>query len=531
MESVDVLFLGANPEATTRLALQREVREIRERLRRAELRNLVNVEDEWAVRDTDLHELLLRNRPTIVHFSGHGSRAGELLLENTYGAVRPVSAKALANLFGILKHNIRCVVLNACFSEIQARAIGQHIDFVIGMTSAIADKAAIAFAAAFYQAIGYGETIETAFELGRNQIDLSHLGPPDLPRLIVRGGTQTRDIESCAASSATLASPVEMTEPSWRPLDTGVRSRPNALLASNRALVMCTDLGEWRTIGVGGELRGLPATAPVGAVVVDSSGTVTISCWEASIKQLRRDRWTEIMLDSAALALAVSPHGVIAGDAAGGLTLVMEGARAPMHELVASTPIVELRTIGESLLVLDAAGALATTARPQGDATGLAPVDVHAVGRPHTLGPGPHAAATVVIGDRGMGLLDATGLGPVVPEPFVRAVTWFSGHDRACVVTDTGTAWIVDGALAHVARIRIAEAHIEGCAPTPDGCLLAWTADGDLYAIEPSGAARRLEEGNVVLAAPDPEEAAGYVALHWTMSDGVRLSRGRTTWS
>jgi hypothetical protein len=527
MESVEVLFLGANPEDTTRLALQREVREVRERLRRSELRNHVNVEDEWAVRDTDLHELLLRNRPMIVHFSGHGSRAGELLFENAYGAVRPVSATALANLFGILKHNIRCVVLNACFSEVQARAIAQHIDFVIGMSSAIEDRAAIAFAAAFYQAIGYGETIATAFELGRNQIDLSHLGPPDIPRLIVRGAARTRDVESSDAEPVSPAPPAKTPRKS---IAAGVHARPSALLAGSRALVLGTDLGEWRTIGAGGELRPLPATGPVGAAVVDGAGIVTVSCWEASIKQLRRDGWAEIMLDAAALALAVSPHGVIAGDAAGGLTLVPEGSRAPVHELVTKTPIVELHAAGDSLVVLDALGALSTTTWPKGAAE-LVPIDPRALGRPHTLVPGPHAAATVVVGDRGLGLLDATGLTGVVIEPFVRAVTWFPGTDRACVVTDAGAAWIVDGTLARVARIRIAEACVEGCAAMPDGCLLAWTADGDLYAIEPTGAARRLEEGDVVLAAPDPGEAAGYVALHWTASGGVRLSMGRTAWS
>jgi hypothetical protein len=43
-------------------------------------------------------------------------------------------------------------VLNACYSEIQANAIVQHIDYVIGMSQAIGDTAAIKFAMGFYDA-------------------------------------------------------------------------------------------------------------------------------------------------------------------------------------------------------------------------------------------------------------------------------------------------------------------------------------------------------------------------------------------
>jgi hypothetical protein len=40
------------------------------------------------------------------------------------------------------------VVLNGCYFEAQAKAIGQHIPYVIGMNQAIGDRAAIAFAVA-----------------------------------------------------------------------------------------------------------------------------------------------------------------------------------------------------------------------------------------------------------------------------------------------------------------------------------------------------------------------------------------------
>ncbi len=51
------------------------------------------------------------------------------------------------------------------------------------MTSAIGDKAAISFATAFYQAIGYGRDVQTAFELGCVQIDMNNFQEQDTPKL------------------------------------------------------------------------------------------------------------------------------------------------------------------------------------------------------------------------------------------------------------------------------------------------------------------------------------------------------------
>ena len=44
-----------------------------------------------------------------------------------------VSTAALAKLFEVFKDKVECVLLNACYSETQAEAIRQHIDYVIGM--------------------------------------------------------------------------------------------------------------------------------------------------------------------------------------------------------------------------------------------------------------------------------------------------------------------------------------------------------------------------------------------------------------
>ena len=107
-----------------------------------------------------------------------------IYLEDDSGKSHPVSGQALNHLFSTLNDNIKCVVLNACYSEQQARAIAQNIDYVIGMSDAIEDSSAVNFTAAFYQALAYGRDLKTAFNLGCGQIEMGNSGEQEIPLLI-----------------------------------------------------------------------------------------------------------------------------------------------------------------------------------------------------------------------------------------------------------------------------------------------------------------------------------------------------------
>lgn len=181
---IKILFLAANPMDTINLRIDEEIRGIRLSLRQTKHRDNFDIQQEWAVRVRDLEGHLLHHQPDIVHFSGHGSSANGIILGNYPGDSHPVSADTLSNLFLVLKSNIRCVVLNSCYSEVQAYAIAKHIDCVIGMSKAIEDTAAISFAVAFYQALGYGKDVKAAFDLGCLQIHLEGLNEQDVPRLL-----------------------------------------------------------------------------------------------------------------------------------------------------------------------------------------------------------------------------------------------------------------------------------------------------------------------------------------------------------
>jgi len=188
MGKIKVLFLSADPLRQNPLALDEEIRAITAKIQAAEYRNTLELVSAWAVRPDDLHQLFLQHRPHIVHFSGHGSQAEQLILKDRDGRPKPLSKDALIELFDVLKDDIRVVILNACHSKPQAEAIAKVIDCAIGMKTAIGDEAAIIFAAAFYQAIGFGRDVQTAFRMGINPLRLEGIPEENTPELLVREG-------------------------------------------------------------------------------------------------------------------------------------------------------------------------------------------------------------------------------------------------------------------------------------------------------------------------------------------------------
>jgi hypothetical protein len=176
-----ILILAANPKGTTSLRLDQEVRDISETLQRSQYRHRFTLVQRWAVRPRDVQRAILEVNPDIVHFSGHGSGEDGLVFEDEVGKTKFVDAESLAALFELVASEIECVILNACYSEVQAEAIAQHISYVIGMNQTIGDSAALEFAFGFYDALGGGRDFEFAYKWGCNSIRMAgiqeHLTP------------------------------------------------------------------------------------------------------------------------------------------------------------------------------------------------------------------------------------------------------------------------------------------------------------------------------------------------------------------
>ncbi|KAB8331620.1 CHAT domain-containing protein [Scytonema tolypothrichoides VB-61278] len=181
-----VLILTAIPHG---LRLDKEIREIEEAIKRAVKRDLFEIKIRTAVRPIDIRRAIAEERPQIVHFCGHGMEDGSLVLEDDGENHKPLSPTGLAALFKLHANYIKCVLLNACYSEKSAQAISQHINYTIGMNQPIGDKAAIVFAIGFYDGLGYEnpdnqDVIERAFEEGLVAIQMEDVSQGQIPVLV-----------------------------------------------------------------------------------------------------------------------------------------------------------------------------------------------------------------------------------------------------------------------------------------------------------------------------------------------------------
>lgn len=184
IEKISILFLSADPSEASHLRTNQEFREINEKLTLTRQRDRFILEQpQLSVRPEDFSQALLNIQPHIVHFSGHGAAEGTLCFEDRLGKIQLVDPDALSELLKHFTPPLVCVVLNACYSEIQAKAIVKHVKYVIGMNSSIGDDAATAYSIGFYQALGAGRTIEQAHDLGCVQIQLQGITEYNIPQL------------------------------------------------------------------------------------------------------------------------------------------------------------------------------------------------------------------------------------------------------------------------------------------------------------------------------------------------------------
>jgi len=194
LTEITVLILASNPIDTPRLNIDEEVRQISQKIQASSHRDFVKLIPALAVRTTDLLQLLNQFEPQIVHFSGHGYHSGEIILMNESGESQPVSSESIKALFTAMKDNIRVVLLNACYSQTQAKAITEVIDCAIGFNDSISDDAAISFAAAFYRAIGFGRSVKNAFEQAIVELKLQDSPEAMKPVLMARNGADPSEI-------------------------------------------------------------------------------------------------------------------------------------------------------------------------------------------------------------------------------------------------------------------------------------------------------------------------------------------------
>jgi hypothetical protein len=167
---ITVLFVASNTKDLGQVDLLREHRDLQAEFDRGTQAGRFQLESLLAPRKRDLTRSLIRLRPRVVHFCGHGDEEGRIIIRDNDEDALPIDQRSLAGIIGTLKDDIRLVVLNACYTEKQAQALTVDIDCAIGMNREVVDKVAIEFAASFYMAVANGSFIKEAFDIAAKSV-------------------------------------------------------------------------------------------------------------------------------------------------------------------------------------------------------------------------------------------------------------------------------------------------------------------------------------------------------------------------
>lgn len=194
-EPLRVAYLTASPDGEDRLRVDREVREVREAVRRAIHRDQVTI-DHWpAATFDDLFNALNDQRPHVMHFSGHGSAAGLFFdgtdTDNPDGV--DVGFALLGRLLKGTDHPPTLLVLNACDSYEGAETLLDAVPVVVAMVDEISDAAAKAFAIKFYAAIASGQSLASALAQGQAASEFL-TGEGNTPEVLTRPGLRPEDV-------------------------------------------------------------------------------------------------------------------------------------------------------------------------------------------------------------------------------------------------------------------------------------------------------------------------------------------------
>lgn len=184
-EKITVVFFAADPgsDKSNRLLLDEEARLIGEKIRASEHRDVLEFHTRWAVRPMDVFQAMNELKPTIVHFSGHGTSADTLVLQDDQGNPKHVPLEGIVSAMAIGSENLKLVFFNTCHSFNQAEACIRHIPAAIGMNRDVGDLPARFFAAQFYSAIGFGHSVQRAFHQAKALVAMEFPGEEAIPEV------------------------------------------------------------------------------------------------------------------------------------------------------------------------------------------------------------------------------------------------------------------------------------------------------------------------------------------------------------
>lgn len=184
-EKLKILFLASNPSQLGELSLRVEHSRIAERLQNVD-EELFDIKVNFATTSRQFIDRVIDYKPHILHFSGHGIKGNQVKDEladrldkaldgrggiafihpDKPGEHKILAARSLRKIIERMlnagKVPLKAVILNACYSEEEAKQISTHNLYAIGMEKAIADNTSVSFSSSFYEELCRARNIKKA---------------------------------------------------------------------------------------------------------------------------------------------------------------------------------------------------------------------------------------------------------------------------------------------------------------------------------------------------------------------------------
>jgi len=175
---ITLLFIGSNFKNEKVVRTEKEYEIIKDILKSSFFGKLIKFKKKFAVNRINLETIIKKNRPQIIHFSGHGIHYAGPLFEgdgDEYEHCRIDMTEDLASILNKYRDFIELVLFNVCESSNIAMRVAKNIGFTVGTSGKTDDDSAIAFTKGFYKNLLNNDNLRESVERGNNEyiIELS----------------------------------------------------------------------------------------------------------------------------------------------------------------------------------------------------------------------------------------------------------------------------------------------------------------------------------------------------------------------
>lgn len=184
MNTINILFLSAVPAGVPPLELNTEYRRIEDALEDGANASRFRIFRHARIQRQELEHTLATFQPHIVHFAGHGTASGSLLLEAPDGKRWDLDRDTLRTIFRAYAQSVKLVVLNACHSEIAANVLREVVPYVLGNAIEVFDNHALTFSQTFYSALFRDESLHRAFRLACKEVEKADAARALIPQFL-----------------------------------------------------------------------------------------------------------------------------------------------------------------------------------------------------------------------------------------------------------------------------------------------------------------------------------------------------------